>query len=128
MHHPPSTDFASTESATAIPKSLDVAMDAETSNTEPLPEGISIRGPDMMDLDAPVTNGTSTGKRKSRGSIPKSYKEASGDESEEAVASAVSWRYLILPPCVSTLQLDLLILQTLEQEAQGVQKGRFGLR
>jgi len=41
-----------------------------------------------MDLDTPTTNGTANGKRKSRASLPKSYKEDSGD-SDGGVGTAV---------------------------------------
>lgn len=63
-----------------------MAMDVETSNAKPMPEGISIRGPEMMDLDPSVTNSTTNGKRKSRGSIQKSYKEATPEDSDEDVS------------------------------------------
>lgn len=41
----------------------------------------------MMALDPPATNRTSNGKRKSRGSIPKSYKEVTPEDSDEHISS-----------------------------------------
>jgi DNA topoisomerase-1 len=71
-------------SAEKIPKSVDVAMDASASASRPKPVGVSVRnGPadDSMDIDQQETNGA--GKRKSRGSMTKSYKDASDSDDED---------------------------------------------
>lgn len=63
-------------------------MDKANPSNGDLDAGISIRnGPvvEEMDMDeqAPATNGTSNGKRKSRGSMQKKYKEATSSEDED---------------------------------------------
>ncbi|KAJ8108018.1 hypothetical protein OPT61_g8466 [Boeremia exigua] len=67
-----------------ISKDVDKDMDKQLPANGHVEPGISIRmGPvDDMDVDAP--NGTTNGKRKSRGSIPTaSYKERSGSEDDD---------------------------------------------
>lgn len=63
-------------------------MDKANPSNGDLDAGISIRnGPVVEDMDvdeqAPATNGTSNGKRKSRGSIQKKYKEETSSEDED---------------------------------------------
>jgi hypothetical protein len=74
------------KSAATIPKSLDKAMDKQQPSNGSLNPGISIRmGPvEEMEVDevAPATNGVN-GKRKSRGSVGKIYREATSSDDEE---------------------------------------------
>ena len=63
-------------------------MDKEIPSNGHLDPGISIRMGPVEDMDVdnerPVANGAANGKRKSRGSLQKSYKEAtSSDEDDE---------------------------------------------
>ena len=81
------TNTCSAKSKDTIPKSVDTAMDRQAStngtngHVEP---GISMAmGPvQEMEVDKPVTNGTTTGKRKSLAN-GKSYKEASDSEDDD---------------------------------------------
>ena len=69
-----------------ISKSLDKAMDKANPDAENAAPGISIRnGPlEEMDIDeSKATEIQTNGKRKSRHSNAKSYKEASEDDDEE---------------------------------------------
>lgn len=69
-----------------VPKSLDKAMDKANPDAENAAPGISIRnGPLVeMDVDEPEIKGLETnGKRKSRHSHAKSYKESSDEDDED---------------------------------------------
>ncbi len=75
-----------------MPKSLDKVMDKSNPSGDHVVPGVSLRnGPvDDMDIDIPQangvhTNGTGSGKRKSRSSAGdgKTYKEASTEEGED---------------------------------------------
>lgn len=77
-------------------------MDKANPPNGDLDAGISIRnGPVVEDMDvdeqAPATNGSSNGKRKSRGSIQKKYKEETSSEDEDV--PLVRW----IHPFVSTV-------------------------
>ncbi|KAI9790201.1 MAG: DNA topoisomerase 1 [Candelina submexicana] len=85
-------EVKSTLSKATIPKSLDKAMDKSNPSGKHVIPGVSLRnGPmDEMEIDAPKTNGaqtngTGSGKRKSRSSVSngKTYKEASVEGGED---------------------------------------------
>lgn len=74
------------KSKDTIPKSLDKAIDKANPDAKNAATGISIRnGPlEEMDIDEPETRGSEiNGKRKSRHSNAKSYKEASDEDGED---------------------------------------------
>lgn len=75
-------------------------MDRANPSNGHLDAGISIRnGPVVEDMDvdeqAPATNGASNGKRKSRGSIQKKYKEETSSEDEDV--PLVRWNHPLAP-------------------------------
>jgi hypothetical protein len=98
------------KSSATIPKSVDKAMDKANPSNGNLNAGISIRnGPvvEKMDVDeqAPATNGTSNGKRKSRGSIQKKYKEATSSEDDDI--PLVRWnRHFAISPTDSVVEQE----------------------
>jgi hypothetical protein len=75
-----------------IPHSTDRALDKQIPSQPETQPGISVRnGPvNNMDMDAPLVNGMN-GKRKSRGSITKNYKENSESEDDKPLVSFLSW-------------------------------------
>lgn len=98
----------STKSSDLIPKSVDRALDKAVPSGKTVEPGISLHnGPaDDMDLGGSshrpgVSNGVSSSKRKSRTSLPKSYKDESSDEDEPIVsltcAPLIYHRQLISP-------------------------------
>jgi DNA topoisomerase I len=95
------TSSLAVKSSATISKSVDKAMDKEIPSNGHLGPGISIRnGPvGEMDVDArePATNGVSNGKRKSRGSIRKAYKEATSSDEDDV--PLVRW----IHPCTTAL-------------------------
>ena len=64
---------------------VDRAMDKQTPSNGHVEPGLSIRmGPvEDMEVDAPVTNGNTNGKRKARSSLTNTYKEASNSEDDD---------------------------------------------
>ena len=79
-----------------IPKSLDKAMDKANPDAENAAPGISIRNGPLkeMDIDEPETGKPETnGKRKSRHSNAKSYKESSDEDDEDDKPSVCRYAF-----------------------------------
>jgi len=86
-------------------------MDKANPSNGHLSAGISIRnGPvvEEMDVDdqAPATNGTSNGKRKSRGSIQKKYTEATSSEDEDVPLVRWNHHFAIAFPADSVVEQE----------------------